>query len=57
MSTDQTTTPDVPNSRGRTITIILMIMLAIMIVMDLFARRRGAATQPLPDMTERSPRT
>jgi hypothetical protein len=53
MATNQATTPDGSNSRARTITSCLLIMLAIMIVMDIFARRRGAATQPLPDVKQR----
>jgi hypothetical protein len=53
MPADRATAPDVPNSRARTITTILVILMAIMIVMDIFARRRAAATPALPDVTQR----
>ena len=43
MTENQPTTRDVPSLRTRTITSALMILLAIMIVMDIFARRRAAA--------------
>jgi hypothetical protein len=43
MTDNQPTTRDVPSLRTRTITSVLMILLAIMIVMDIFARRRAAA--------------
>ena len=48
MAVNQPTTRDVSNPGGRTITTILLIMLIIMIVRDIFARRRAAATSPLP---------
>jgi hypothetical protein len=32
-----------------------MIMLAVMIVRDIFARRWGSTTQSPPDVTQRSP--
>jgi hypothetical protein len=51
MSTPPATPSDAPNSRGRTITTILTILLAVMIVMDIFARRREAAVQSLPNVT------
>jgi hypothetical protein len=44
MSANQPTARNVPNPRGRTVTTILLIMLVFMIVRDIFARRRGAAT-------------
>jgi hypothetical protein len=44
MSANQPTTHSVPNPRGRTVTTILLIMLVFMIVRDIFARRRGAAS-------------
>ena len=53
MAENQPTTRDVPNPRGRTITTILLIMLAVMIVRDVFARRWGSATQPPPNVTQR----
>jgi hypothetical protein len=43
MTDNQPTTRDVASLRTRTITSVLMILLAIMIVMDIFARRRAAA--------------
>ncbi len=43
MTESQPTTRRVPSLRTRTITSLLMILLAIMIVMDIFARRRAAA--------------
>ena len=53
MPTKQATTPELRNRPARTITAILFILLAIMVVMDIFARRRAAATPPLPDVTQR----
>ena len=53
-ATDRATAPDAPNSRARTITTILLILMAVMIVMDIFARRRAAATPSLADVTQRS---
>jgi hypothetical protein len=38
-----------------TITTILLIILAVMIVRDVFARRWSSAAQPLPDVTQRLP--
>ena len=55
MAADQPTTRDAPNPRARTITTILVIMLAVMIVRDIFARRWGSATPPPPGVTQRSP--
>ena len=43
MTENQPTTRGVPSLRTRTITGVLMVLLAIMIVMDIFARRRAAA--------------
>ena len=45
--------PDVPNSRARTITAILFTLLAVMVVMDIFARWRGSSSPPQPDVTQR----
>jgi hypothetical protein len=46
---------DVARSRGRSIiTTILLIMIAVMIVRDIFVRRWGAATPAAPDVTQRS---
>jgi hypothetical protein len=36
-------TPRGPNSRTRTVITILLIVLGVMIIMDIFARRRAAA--------------
>jgi hypothetical protein len=36
------------------ITTVLMVMLAVMIVRDIFARRWGAPTTPPSDVTQRS---
>jgi hypothetical protein len=43
MTSDRSTPRVVPSLRTRTITAVLMLLLAIMIVMDIFARRRAAA--------------
>jgi hypothetical protein len=43
MTSDRSTTRVAPSLRTRTITSVLMALLAIMIVMDIFARRRAAA--------------
>ena len=43
MTESQPTTRRVPSLRTRTITSLLMILLAVMIVMGIFARRRAAA--------------
>ncbi len=43
MMSDLSTTRAGPSLRTRTITSVLMVLLAIMIVMDVFARRRAAA--------------
>ena len=53
MATSQPTTRDAPNPRGRTITAILVIMIAAMIVRDILARRWGSATAPPSNVTER----
>jgi TRAP-type C4-dicarboxylate transport system permease small subunit len=44
---------DVPNSRARTITAILFALLAVMVVMDIFARWRGSSTPSQPNVTQR----
>jgi hypothetical protein len=44
MSANEPTARSVPNSRARTVTTILLIMLAFMIVRDIFARRWAATT-------------
>ena len=41
--TNQSTTRDGPSSRTRTIITLLLIVLGVMIIMDIFARRRAAA--------------
>jgi hypothetical protein len=38
-----------------TITTLLLIMVAVMIVRDIFVRRWGSATPPASDVTQRSP--
>jgi hypothetical protein len=43
MTSDPSTPRVVHSLRTRTITSVLMVLLAIMIVMDIFARRRAAA--------------
>jgi hypothetical protein len=48
MAVNQPTARDVSNPRGRTIATILLIMLILMIVRDIFARRRAATTSPFP---------
>jgi hypothetical protein len=45
---------DTANPRGRTITMILVILIAVMIVRDIFVRRWGPATPPASDLTQRS---
>ena len=46
---------DVARSRGRSvITTLLLIMIAVMIVRDIFVRRWNATTQVTPDVTQRS---
>jgi hypothetical protein len=37
------------------VTTLLLVMIAIMIVRDIFVRRWGAAAPPASDVTERSP--
>jgi hypothetical protein len=46
-------TRDAPNPRGRTITTILVIMIAAMIVRDILARRWGSSSPPPPSVTQR----
>jgi hypothetical protein len=43
-----------PRWRGA-VTTVLMILLAVMIVRDIFARRWGATTPPSADVTRRIP--
>jgi len=43
MTSDPSTTRVAPSVRTRTITSVLMVLLAILIVMDIFARRRAVA--------------
>ena len=40
---NQSTTRDNPSPRTRTVITVLLIVLGIMIIMDIFARRRAAA--------------
>jgi len=54
MAANPPTTRDGPNRRARIITTILMIMIAVMIVRDIFVRRWGAATPPTSDVSQRS---
>jgi len=54
MAVNQPTTRDVSNPRGRTIATILLIMLIIMIVRDIFARRRAAAAFAVANVTQPS---
>ncbi len=54
MAQNQPITREAASPRGRIITTILMIMIAAMIVRDIFARRWGHATPPATDMTQRS---
>ncbi len=44
-----------PSRLRGVVTTILMVMLAVMIVRDIFARRWGSTTEPRPDVTQRSP--
>jgi hypothetical protein len=53
MVQDQPTKRDTANPRGRTITTILVILIAVMIVRDIFVRRWGPATPPASDVTQR----
>jgi hypothetical protein len=54
MVQSQPTKRDTANPRGRTITMILVILIAVMIVRDIFVRRWGPATPPASDLTQRS---
>jgi hypothetical protein len=54
MAANQPITRDLPNPRGRTITTILVILIAFMIVRDIFVRRWGPATPPAAGVTQRS---
>jgi len=52
MSTNLPTTRDAASSRlRRVVTTVLMIMLAILIVRDIFARRWGSTAGPRQDIT------
>jgi hypothetical protein len=56
MSESMHTTRDAAPSRFRSaVTSILMVILAVMIVRDIFARRWGSTTEPRPDVTQHSP--
>jgi hypothetical protein len=55
MPASPATRRDVPNSRARIITSILLVLIGIMIVRDIFARRWSSAPPPLPDVTQHSP--
>jgi hypothetical protein len=48
MPAQQPPTRDVGNPRTKIVGTILLIMLAVMIIMDIFARRRAAAARSLP---------
>jgi hypothetical protein len=54
MAQDQPITRDTANPRGRTITTILVILIAVMIVRDFFVRRWSPAAPPAADVTQRS---
>ncbi len=54
MAANRPTTRGLPNPRGRTITTILVIMLAVMIVRDILVRRWGPAMPPAADVARRS---
>ena len=54
MVQDQPTKRDTANPRGRTITTILVILIAVMIVKDIFVRRWNATTPAASDVTQRS---
>jgi hypothetical protein len=50
------TSNDAARSRVRgTITTLLLIMIAVMIVRDIFVRRWGSSALPEPGVTQRSP--
>ena len=53
MAANPPTTRDAPNPRSRIITTLLVIMIAVMIVRDILARRWGSATPPFPSVTQR----
>ena len=55
MAQDRPTTRDAPNPRGRIITTILVILIAVMIVRDILVRRWSPAVPPASDVTQRSP--
>ena len=54
MAANPPTTRDGPNRRARIITTILMIMIAVMIVRDIFVRRWGTTAPAAPDVTQHS---
>lgn len=53
MAANQPATRDAPNPRARSITTILVILLAIMILRDIFARRWGSTAPLPPNVTHR----
>jgi hypothetical protein len=54
MTADPPIARDAPNPRSRTITTILLILIAVMIVRDIFVRRWGTALPPSSDATQHS---
>ena len=54
MAQDQPITRDPTNPGGRTITTILVILIAVMIVRDIFVRRWSPAVPAATDVTQRS---
>ena len=54
MTADRATTRDAPYLRARTITAILVSLIALMIVRDILVRRWGTATPPASDVTQHS---
>jgi len=55
MAQDRPTTRDAPTPRGRIITTILVILIAVMIVRDILVRRWSPAAPPGSGVTQRSP--
>jgi hypothetical protein len=53
MAHDQPIPRDTANPRGRTIRSILVVLIAVMIVRDIFVRRWAPATPPASDVTQR----
>jgi len=54
MAAHPPTPRDAPNPRARIITTIPVIMIAVMIVRDIFARRWGTAAPAASDVTQHS---